>query len=218
MRIAVYTSFSQGYDDSKPLPPAWRAGARCVAFTPDEVCDGWEKQALCSLHNEPRMNAKFHKVMSHECLGEVDCSVWIDGSVRVKSRLAVADFVEEALEGHSVAVYRHRRRRCVYAEAVACMLGGKEKPARAIALMRRYWASGYPRNNGLAECSVIVRRHSRETARFNALWFSEILRFSSRDQLSFNVAATHAPVRVAYMPGTILNNAHFERAKHTGLG
>lgn len=37
----------------------------------------------------------------------------------------------------------------------------------------------------LAEASVIVREHTPLTNMFMCLWFNEVVRFTSRDQLSF---------------------------------
>lgn len=37
----------------------------------------------------------------------------------------------------------------------------------------------------LAEASVIVREHTPVTNLFMCLWFNEVVRFTSRDQLSF---------------------------------
>ena len=37
----------------------------------------------------------------------------------------------------------------------------------------------------LAEASVIVREHTPLTNLFMCLWFNEVVRFTSRDQLSF---------------------------------
>lgn len=39
--------------------------------------------------------------------------------------------------------------------------------------------------SALAEASIIVREHTPSTNLFMCLWFNEVVRFTSRDQLSF---------------------------------
>lgn len=48
-------------------------------------------------------------------------------------------------------------------------------------------------NAALAEASVIVREHTPITNLLMCLWFNEVVRFTSRDQLSFPFVLKHLP-------------------------
>ncbi|KAH0981700.1 hypothetical protein GBA52_008877 [Prunus armeniaca] len=67
----------------------------------------------------------------------------------------------------------------------------KAKPEEVEVQLSQYRHDGLPedkRFNGkkaLAEASVIVREHTSLTNMFMCLWFNEVVRFTSRDQLSF---------------------------------
>ena len=75
----------------------------------------------------------------------------------------------------------HRQRRCVYDEAVACIELGKDDPELIVRHVEAYRALGYPARNGLAELSVIVRRHTPRATRFFEAWWEEIRCGSRRD-------------------------------------
>lgn len=98
------------------------------------------------------------------------------------------ELIDEVREhGAAIGVFRHPDRRCIYVEAARCISMSKDDPALIIRQMERYRREGYPPDNGLAECNVIVRHHSDALVqKVMSDWWREIRKGSRRDQLSFN--------------------------------
>jgi hypothetical protein len=81
--------------------------------------------------------------------------------------------------------------------------------------MKHYRYENYPTGAGLAECPVILRRHTKGTELFNEIWWNEIETHSRRDQLSFNYVAWKLRIRYAVFPGKLNDNDLFEAHKHS---
>ncbi|KAJ1393211.1 hypothetical protein SESBI_35175 [Sesbania bispinosa] len=90
-----------------------------------------------------------------------------------------------------LAISEHGARSSVYDEAKAVVKKNKAKPEEVEVQLNQYKKDGLPedkRFNGkkaLCEASVIVRKHTPLTNLLMCVWFNEVVRFTSRDQLSF---------------------------------
>jgi hypothetical protein len=215
-KIVVYTAISQGYDVLKPAWPLWKARADFVAFLDaPQPAPGWEIRPLHQEFKDPCRNAKIHKLLPHLYFPDADYSLWIDGSIETKSTLPIGRWADEYLREHDLALFKHPSRNCVYEEAMACLKGRSDDTAIIERQMQKYCDEGYPFDNGSAECTVLFRRHTKKTAKFNEAWWTEIKAHSRRDQLSFAYAAHKLGFKYTYLPGLIFNNPHFRRGWHT---
>jgi hypothetical protein len=212
--IAVYTSFTSGYDAPTAANPLWSTAADFIAFTDGEVEPGWDRRPICNLFHDPCRNAKRHKILPHEYLHNFEYSVWVDGSVMITSAVPLPVVIAEVLAHHDIAVFRHRRRWCIYQEALACIRAKKDDPAVIEAQMKKYRSERYPAGAGLAECTVIFRRHTAAIKAFNLRWHEEIQLHSRRDQLSFNYVVAQHKIGYSELPGTLTQNDHFVWGKH----
>jgi len=115
-----------------------------------------------------------------------------DGNVElIMSALSLTEEVERA--GCSIGVFRHPERYCAYDEGATCIKRGKDTAERITAQLSRYESEGFPRQYGLAECNVIIRRHNDPAVKAAMdIWWDEIEKGSRRDQLSFNYALWRA--------------------------
>jgi len=223
MRIVVYTAITQGYDTLKEPPPTWRRAANFVAFMedPGSAATTWEFRPICREFGDPCRNAKIHKILSHEYFPEADYSLWIDGTINILSTLPLAEWPEQYLKNHDLAVFKHCAQNCAYKEAKLCMMGHLDDPVVIERQMQRYFEQGYPMNNGLAECSVLFRRHTPQIKKLNECWWEEIRNHSRRDQLSFNFVAYQLGVTYFQLPGQLKfkgragGNPHFQKSRHT---
>lgn len=129
----------------------------------------------------PLMEAKKYKVLSHKYVNS-EISIWVDGNVYLRQS---EDFYKTLLKDTDIAVLEHPLHKCVFKEAEFCKKMGKGEPDEIDELMDKYTHEGYPENNGLAQCCMIVRRHTPEINALNEAWWAEVCRYSSRDQLSF---------------------------------
>nr|XP_043622360.1 probable hexosyltransferase MUCI70 isoform X2 [Erigeron canadensis] len=151
------------------------------------------------VHNIPytdsRRNGKVPKLLLHRLFPNVRYSVWIDG----KLQLVVDPYqlLERFLWRHNAtfAISKHYRRFDVFEEAEANKAAGKYDNASIdyqIDFYRNEGLTPYseaklPIISDVPEGCVIIREHTPITNLFTCLWFNEVDRFTSRDQLSFGI-------------------------------
>lgn len=140
---------------------------------------------------DQRLNGKIPKMLSHRLFPEARYSIWVDSKSQFRrDPLGVL----EALLWRTnsiLAISEHGARSSLYDEGKAIVKKNKATPEEVEVQLNQYRQDGIPdekRFNGkkaLAEASVIVREHTPTTNLFMCLWFNEVVRFTSRDQLSF---------------------------------
>ena len=145
--IVVYTAITGSYDSLKPVSELWARDADFVAFADAAHGPGWTIRPIDIRHSDACRNARMLKILSHRCFPDAKYSVWVDGSIAIKSTVPIKDLICEYLADHDIAVFKHRRRTCVYAEAMACIEAGKDLPEVICRQMQEYWHEGYPRQN-----------------------------------------------------------------------
>ena len=217
--IVVYTAVTGEYDRLKEPPHAAVSGANFVAFVDAPTrsamtSDVWQPRAVHAEFRDPVRNAKIHKILSHVYFPDVEYSLWLDGSVAIRSADSIRRLVEVHLADCDLVVFRHSKRDCVYQEASICLQRRLDDPAVIWDQIRRYTKEGHPPHGGLAECTVVLRRHTAAVKAFNEAWWEEITNGSTRDQLSFPYVARKMGLRYGTFPGTIFSNPLFRREPH----
>jgi len=127
------------------------------------------------------------------------------------------NLAESFLSGADIAVFAHAERYCLYQEAAHCIHRHKDDPEVIRRQVSRYTQEGVPANYGLAECSILLRRHTKQVREFNELWWNEILAGSVRDQISFPYVAWKTGIKVNYIPGAVWDGSLFRRRKHLNV-
>ena len=203
----------------KDPPLKAQAGSELVAFI-DKIQPSrfWKMKPIHSEFADPCRNAKIHKILPHIYFPKAKYSLWVDGSVQIKFQGSLEELAEIYLKERDMAVFAHQTRNCIYEEADACIKGGKDDPGAIYRQMMHYKYENYPIGVGLAECSVILRRHTEKVRLFNEVWWNEIKTHSRRDQLSFNYVAWKLSVRYALFPGCLPDNDLFFRHEHVAVG
>ena len=116
-----------------------------------------------------------------------DYTVWIDGSIQVKS----ADFVDRVISSISDggwAMFRHPDRNCIYDEAHVAVQMKKYQNVPIMGQIAHYRDEGCPRNNGLFAAGIIARRtRAPRLSAINRAWWRENQRWTYQDQLSLPV-------------------------------
>lgn len=128
--------------------------------------------------------------MGHKYLPQYDCSLYIDSSVELKTDPAdiFSDYLSD--EAGDFVCLTHPWRGCIYDEAEEVLRSSLDYEERVRGQIRYYRQLGYPSQNGLVATSILLRRHNKPSVvQAMELWFMHVLRFSRRDQLSFNVVA-----------------------------
>ncbi|KFK31832.1 hypothetical protein AALP_AA6G164200 [Arabis alpina] len=140
---------------------------------------------------DQRRNGKIPKMLAHRLFPDAKYSIWVDSKSQFRrDPLGVLDAL--LWRTNSVlAISEHGARSSVYDEAKAVVKKHKATPEEVEVQINQYRHDKLPedkRFNGkkaLSEASVIVREHTPLTNLFMCLWFNEVVRFTSRDQLSF---------------------------------
>lgn len=215
--FVVYTAITRDYDLLKSPPPQWRHQADFVAFLDAPQPDSrWSFRPIYRRFRDPCRNAKIHKILPHRYFPEAKYSLWVDGAVRITSTLALDQWADEYLKRHDLAVFKHRCRTCIYQEGAYCLHLGRDAPEVINCQMQKYFDEGYPAVNGLADCTILLRRHTKKIEQFNEMWYQEIKTHSRRDQLSFNYVARKIGLKYSHFPGLLGNSQHFTWSGHTG--
>ncbi|CAI9116642.1 OLC1v1017839C1 [Oldenlandia corymbosa var. corymbosa] len=140
---------------------------------------------------DQRLNGKIPKMLPHRLFPNSRYSIWVDS--KSQFRRDPLGVLEALLwrTGSVLAISEHGARSSVYDEAKAVVKKNKATPEEVEVQLTQYRKDGLPedkRFNGkkaLAEASIIVREHTPSTNLFMCIWFNEVVRFTSRDQLSF---------------------------------
>uniref|UniRef100_A0ACD5TEZ8 Uncharacterized protein n=1 Tax=Avena sativa TaxID=4498 RepID=A0ACD5TEZ8_AVESA len=169
------------------------------------------------VHNLPysdaRRNGKVPKLLLHRLFPNVRYSLWIDGKLKlVKDPYQL---LERFLwrKNVSFAISRHYRRFDVFEEAEANKAGGKYDNAsidNQIEFYKReglthYSSAKLPITSDVPEGCVIIRENIPITNLFTCLWFNEVDRFTSRDQISFSTVRDKIRSRVNWTADMFLD-------------
>ncbi|KAL6610543.1 hypothetical protein ACP70R_040512 [Stipagrostis hirtigluma subsp. patula] len=163
-------------------------------------------------YQDPRRTGKgsmlIPKLLLHRLFPNVRFSVWIDAKLQL-----VADpylLLERFLwrKNTTFAISRHYKRFDVFEEAEANKAAGKYDNASIDYQIEFYRNEGLthyspaklPITSDVPEGCVIIREHIPITNLFTCLWFNEVDRFTSRDQISFSTVRDKIRAKVGWMP------------------
>lgn len=178
----------------------------CFTDDPNVTAAPWHMRSFDETFDDPARTAKKPKILAHRYFAEYDTSVWIDGNQTAIGDLA--DLAERHLAGSVLAMFGHPDgRTCIYDEAESCMRLEKDDPSIIRQQVDRYRGAGYPAQNGMPACMVLIRRHN-EPALVGAMedWWREITMGSRRDQLSFSYVAWKHSLEYARVEGDVRDN------------
>ncbi|MGZ5513433.1 MAG: glycosyltransferase domain-containing protein, partial [Chthoniobacterales bacterium] len=130
-RVCVYTAICGGYDTLKPIPEQ-DVACDYLCFSDDAGLTSpgpWKIMPVSSSKRaHPRMRARFFKTLHHRLFKRgrlssagilaprYDYTVWIDGSIQVKSASFVREFLQH-IGASGWSMFVHPDRNCIYPEA-----------------------------------------------------------------------------------------------------
>jgi hypothetical protein len=204
-RTVVYTCATNNRD---PLRDDQYVGdSDFLAFVDNPVQSSvWNQIAIEPGAESPRRTARRHKLLAHRYV-DAPFSLWQDANVALL--VPVRQLCDEWLVDCDLAVFRHRTRRCLYQEAGACIEKKLDSPDIIDQQVKRYALAGFPPSAGLAETSIVLRRHSARMERFNEMWWDELCAGSVRDQISFMVALQRSGLRSHFVTPTKFKHPYF---------
>lgn len=172
----------------------------------------WKMKKCYDRFTSPRRNSRIHKILVHQYV-DTEYSVWLDANIAL--RVPAQRLVDEYLKDYDFAVFRHPERDCLYDEAMISAVHYLDDPEVIIEQAKTYEDRFFAKKKGLAECNVIIRRHTPKVEAFNNAWWSEYCRHSVRDQISFMYAADKVGLRVNFItPAARAGNPYFSFKNH----
>lgn len=211
MKVIVYTANIGGYDKiNSPITPEPYTFLYYSDFT--EMAHGWRRVDVSSLSGDGKRDVQKIKILSHD-LPEHDVSLWIDASFAFLDNISplIDQFIQS---GHNIAAPRHRHRNCTYKEIEACIKLKKDNASILKQHASKYKRKGFPKNSGMIETGILLRRNNESVRSFNEIWHKEICEGSKRDQVSVIYAAMKSGVNIDKLPFTVNSNPYFKLQKH----
>lgn len=124
------------------------------------------------------------KINPHKYLDrKYSASIYVDANVSLYGDITeLCGFLDDNI---SFAVTRHSERDSVKKEIAACIEQKGTDPEEAWKQYEKYLEAGFTDTFGLAECTILVRRHSDyKLCALMELWWEEYLNGIKRDQVS----------------------------------
>jgi GT2 family glycosyltransferase len=202
-RFAVYTAVVGPYDE---LHAPEFVPENCDFFVfSDQALDvpGWTTLPLNYEHRDPTRAARFVKLHPHLYFHDYEQSIWIDANITV--RKDISPFLDRLSADSFLSIFVHPLRNCVYVEGEECIARMKDSAVTILAQLDRYEQAGFPREVGLWETNVLVRRHNDPACiALMTAWWRELEIGSRRDQLSLTVVAHRQQATITPLdyPGT----------------
>jgi hypothetical protein len=176
----------------------------CFTDDPSLTSSRWQFRVVENRMIDSHRLSKSFKHLPHRHLGAYARSLYIDNTIRLK----VAPSEIFGRFDDDLVMFKHPWRDCVYEEAEAVIESSYDDPDLVRRQMRFYRALGYPANNGLSAASFLLRNH--HNAALQAVsedWHGQVLRYSKRDQLSWNVCAWYRKFRFSVIDEPVADNA-----------
>lgn len=210
----IYTCITGKYDTL--LEPTYiTEGFDYICFTDNEEFKSkiWNIKPLPSETEELSQVKKqrYVKLNPHKLLSEYDISIWVDGNVSINGDLN--EFVNSVVKDDiSVYVPQHPSRKCIYAESKAVISMKKDIKEVVEPQMKKYEEEGFPKNYGLLQSNILLRKHNeKDCIRLMEGWFEELKNNSHRDQLSFNyILWKNSDINVFYINKDICRSKWFK--------
>ena len=185
MKIALYTVNVGGYDT--PIEPPKIDGVDMFMFTDSPFdSESWTMKEVPKVIENNRKTSRYPKINSHIMFPDYDYTIYIDSNMFINKHPLF--FIDNFLRDNTdIALHANPYRSCLYEEAKEIRDVLKyEKPEIVDAEVEYIRKEGYPENNGLGACHLLVRRNTPDIKRLNEVWWSMVENYSYRDQLSFN--------------------------------
>lgn len=201
-RDVVFTALFGEYEPLHEQPIAHASDARFVCFTDDTkvASESWEIRVVKPLlPGDPSRSSRFIKTLAYREFGN-SRSLYIDNSVQLRGD--PSSLLDSWLADQPIAMMAHESRQTVSDEIKACLRYGVDAPGR-LREQRTYYRQFLPEALAMRPFwgGMIARRSDARTEQLMHAWFTHILRFSRRDQISLPAASLQTGVAIRTVPG-----------------
>ena len=212
-KIVVYSVFCGSIEPFNPsVVTKFVDNVDYVLFTDrnDINPDGWEIRKLASNDIGWRRASRRPKLLPHHYFIDYEWSLYLDNRASLEyNPLDLLD--ENNAENHSMYCFKHPSRESIYDEAEAVISMQRDSEHRVREQMDFYRSAGYPSGLGLIAGTMLLRRHNDvELIDVSEIWFEHVLRYSMRDQLSFNYIAWRKCFQYGEFEGSLTGNRYMK--------
>lgn len=217
-KICLYTCVTGNYDSLKELEQKEK-NIDYYCFTNDRGLKSktWNVIYVENDSLDDITLARKIKILGHEIISEnYEISVWIDGAFLIRN--SINEFLNNYcdLDNYDFAVPIHHERKNVYQEIVEVVKKGRESLNNARKIQKFLEKEDFKNSNGLYETGILVRRHNKQIVKkAMKLWFSLILKYSRRDQISLPYSIGKSGLKVKPIRMNVFDNKYFEWNDHT---
>lgn len=219
-KICVYTCITGDYDTLHVIEKEEEVDYLCFTNNMKLKSDVWK---VIYIENENELDnralSRKIKIVGHPVIEDnYDISIWVDGAIQIRG--SVKCFLNDVccLDRYNIACFRHRMRNCVYDEAIACIIHRKASKKDIQEFLDFMEKEKFPRHYGLAECTVLVRRHNNmEVKKMMSLWFELYKQYGKRDQLTFPYCLYKTGIDVCWIELNVFDNPWFFWRAHKQL-
>jgi hypothetical protein len=172
---AIYTVITGGYDTLKPAPhfKGWDTVAITDTFHDENE---WDIVVQIPKSENPLLQSRYFKIMSHDLLRDYDLVCYIDGNQRlINPPPSVPTW------------FSHPRRNNIFDEAQAIINLKRFDDQTVLDQIVHYEQTGY-KDRGLYMNGFFVREHNDEINELHNVWYQETTKYTHRDQLSLPYA------------------------------
>ena len=135
-------------------------------------------------------------------------NIWHDANIQINCDLN--KFIEK--RNDDFYIMSHPDRVNALDEVNFCIKRKKSDERIIQKQMQQYIKDGFPDNIGLCASGLMIRRDTPAVRRLMKLWFDQVLKYSERDQVSFNYALWKRPTQVNYIPFNTIITKFIKRA------
>lgn len=185
-KFLVVTAITNGKDDLVD-PPEVFDNCDYVAYV-DKMyfTDVWKQKSVLKFStidgHTHRRNAKPYKILSAVMFPEYEYVVWVDGNHQLKKNPQL--ILDEYGHDKDFLLFKHPDRFCVYEELMAVAGWQLDYKQLLEAQYAFYKAMNMPEKFGLFEMSTFIVKTTEPIKELQLMWWEQINRFSSRDQIS----------------------------------
>ena len=110
------------------------------------------------------MNRRIKLLYPFNELREYEYSLYIDGSIRIKSDLSI--FFEKYISrNHEMYNFKHPNNDCIFEEMIRCICLQLGQPHKLVEQYSIYKNDGMPYKWGMSDNKIILRKNSSEIGR-----------------------------------------------------
>lgn len=215
-RICVYTVITGNYDTLRDIKKT-ENGIDYICYTNNKKIKSkfWNVKYISDDKLSDLELSRKIKMLGTEELKKYDVTIYIDGNFTITKSVKkfIKDYVD--LEKYDLVGFKHSARDSINEEMLACLIYNKEIAENIFKLYNFYKKEKFPDNFGLIEAGILFRNFNNVTLnKCMKLWFEMYLKYSHRDQLSFQYVAWVTGLKYNLLNISIWDNEYFESVKH----